>query len=650
MKRLLLIFGGTLVFIVLLLVAALYWRSAVAGKHNRRAFELAKAAATDGDYPLALRIINSRPPGRNDESFDRQWSDLEVRCCVQLGLLTRLDSMYTFQRSSVLGDEEACLMLARAAMHLDDTNRLEELYQPWRGKSSTPHLWLNFDADRLMLAAQPKAAMKLLSQHQFEGVNDCGRLVRLAMLNATEDFETAWNLLAEAYEHNPTNAEVRLYRGQILEQVNQPRFARIEFEAAHFANTNNPIYQDTLAEFYRRQGNRLGALDVWAQDLNTETPGFIWTKALFWNRVLKGANIPEYSVTNRADPFYAFNRYLARIPTNLFWDEVSFDMVPSKSTLQRRQPEAFWLSVLEAIRENRHETALDRLRNNPFGAKVWSPELFASLTRILHYRKRGDLNPPEWELPPITDTNSHAFLVKLDSAARKQRIMGNHYQLPTDLQQILTGDDAPALALLTAGWLRAGLDLLKTKSWPRSAPSWIPYTITQAHRIVEGPESALAFALNQPASTELNLIIAELQIATGKINEGLQGFTAIAADDSNFGYRAAWLLSSLQLSQNQYTAAANTVTKQPRLLNNARGQEILARIALAKQETNTATRIYQNIVTNSIEAKSYLARLAYAQGNYDRARELTEALQFELPDVMQLRANLNAIDQAESSQ
>jgi hypothetical protein len=649
-KRLLLIFGGALLLVFLLLVAALFWRNAVAAKHNRTAFALAEAAARDGDFSRALRIINSRPPGKGDVAAENSWSDLEVRCCVQLGLLNRLDSMFNFRRESVLADEEACLMLARAAMHLNDTNRIDLLAGPWRSRTAPPHLWLNFEADRMMLAADPKGAMSLLRQSEFPGTNDSGRLVRLAMLTATDSFGDAWNLLADAYERNPRNSEVRLYRGQILEKAGRPRFARIEFEAAHFAATNNPIYRDTLAEFYRRQGNQLGALDVWAQDLTAETPGFIWTKALFWNRVLRRAEIPIYSVTNRADAFHAFNRYLHNIPTNQFWDEITFDLIPSKAVIQRRQPEAYWLSVLEALRDARFETALDRLRNNPFGNRVWSPELFATLTRILHFRKRGDLNPPEQDLPPVNSTNSHAFLVQIDTAAHKQRVMGKLYQLPDDLQKILADDDAPALALLAAGWFQAGLDLLKKETWPGTTPPWVPYAIAQAHRIVDGPEAALAFALKQAASPELNLLIAELNLATGKTAAGLEGLAGIAPHDSGFGYRAAWLLSTLHLGQERHTEAAAAVAGQPRLLNSNLGQEILARIAIAKKQTNTATRIYQNIVTNSIEAKAYLARLAYANSNYLLARQLTETLQFELPDVMQFRANLQAIDTAEGAQ
>jgi len=650
MKRWLLIFSGTFLCLLLLLVAALVWRNAVVARHNQQAYEAAVSAASAGDYPRALRIINSRPPGQGDEEAEQRWTDLEVRCCVQLGLLARLDSLYHFHRDRVLADEEACLMLARVAMHLGDTNRVEELAGSWRDRTASPHLWLNFEADRLLLAGRPEAAIELLSSQQFEGAKDCGRLVRLAMLKANDDFEAAWNLLADAYEHNPTNAEVRLYRGQILERLNRPRFARVEFEAAHFANTNNPIYRDALAEFYRRQGNRLGALDVWAQDLDEDTPGFIWTKALFWNRVLRGAPLPPYSVTNRADPFFAFNRYLSRIPTNQFWDEISFELIPDHAAIQRRQPEAFWLAVLEALREKRFETALDRLRNNPFGTNVWSPDLYASLSRVLYFRKRQDLNPPEWELPRLTDTNAHSFLLQLDSAARRQRALGRLYRLPEELREVLESDDAPALALLASGWFRAGLDLLRTQTWPRETPAWIPYTITQARRIAEGPQSALDFALKQPPTTELRLLIGELRIAVGQVEEGMRTLAGLAAHDSDFGYRAAWLLANLRLSQDQYADATAAVRAQPRLLNSTPGQELLARIALAQQQTNAATRIYEGIVTNSIEAKAFLARLAFANSNYARARELTEALQFELPDVMRLRANLEAIDRAEAAQ
>lgn len=650
MKRILFIFGGALLFLLLVLVAALFWRNAVAAKHNRAAFERAAEAVANGDHSLALRIVNSRPPGERDESSERRWAGLEIRACVQLGLLTRLDSLLNFHRESVIADEEACLMLARAAMHLNDTNRVALLSDAWRNKTAAAHLWLSFDADQLMLNGRPAEAEALLAQQEFNGAKDCGRLVRLAMLKANDSFADAWNLLADAYERNPRNSEVRLYRGQILERAARPRFARIEFEAAHFADTNNPIYRDTLGEFYRRQGNQLGALDVWAGDLDKETPGFIWSKALFWNRVLRGGPLPAYTVTNRANTAFAFNRYLSRIPTNQFWDEISFDLLPSKPLVQRRQQEAFWLAVIEELREGREGNALDRLRNNPFGDAIWSPELFTALVRILHQRKRGDLNPPEWELPRVTDTNAHNFIIQLDEAARKQRAMGKLYPLPDDLKKVLASDDAPALALLAAGWFRAGLDLIKTTEGADGMPGWVTYSVIQAKRLIESPEAALAYAQQQTGGgRERLLLIGELRVATGQVDTGLADLEGLSRDDSPVGFRAAWLFSTLELSRKKHDVAAAAVRRQPRLENSAIGQELLARIAMAQGQTNQAIQIYEAIVTNSVEAKAYLARLAFANSNYNRARELTEALEFELPDVMQIRANLNAIDKAEKA-
>lgn len=650
MKRILLIFGGALLFLLMVLVAALFWRDAVAAKHNRAAFELAAQAIDKGDNSLALRIINSRPPGERDPAAELKWVSLEIRASVQLGLLSRLDSLYGFHRDAVLADEEACLMLARAAMHLDNTNRMELFAEAWLSDSAKPHLWLNFAADKLMLNGQPEEAEALLLAQHFAGTNDCGRLVRLAMLKATDSFEYAWNLLADAYERNPRNAEVRLYRGQILEQAGQPRFARVEFEAAHLAETNNPIYRDTLGEFYRRQGNPQGALDVWAQKLDAETPGFIWTKALFWNRVLRGAVVAPYAVSSRVDPAFAFNRYLSRIPTNQFWDEITFDLIPSKSLVQRRQQEAFWLSILEELREGHEGNALDQLRNNPFGNAVWSPELFTSLVRILHFRKRGDLNPPEWDLPPVIDTNAHSFILQLEDSARKQRTIGALYKLPDDLKTVLDSEDAPALAVLVSGWLRAGLDLGKTEAWSNGTPNWVTYSVIQAKRRIDGPEAALAYALQQSSGgRERKLLVAELRLATGDSDSGFAELKGLAQDDSPVGFRAAWLLATLELSRKNHAIATTVVQGQPRLTGQPVGQELLARIAIAQGQTNRAVQIYETIVTNSVEAKAYLARLAFANSNYSRARELTEALEFELPDVMQIRANLNAIEQAEKA-
>jgi tetratricopeptide (TPR) repeat protein len=629
--------------------AVFYWRGRVSANQTEMAFAMAQAALDNAEYTRALLIINSRPASDNAEDVGR-WADLETAGSVQLGLLDRLESIFHFHPQAVLASEDACILLARTAMHLEQPERADQFADPWRNKSTRPHLWTCFDADRLIRQEQADAARRKLESVKYEGPADCGRLVRLAMLTGRDNLRQAWNHLAAAYEKNPRNAEVRLYRGQILEQADQLGFARVEFEAAHFADTNNPIYLDSLAEFYRRQGNTAGALDVWAQSLDKETAGFIWTKSLFWNRVTRGAELPVYTVTNRSTVYFHFNRYLSDLPNNVFWSDDAFDLLPYKAFISTRQQEAWWLQILDLLRQGKERDALDRLADNPFGNRIWAQPLYVALTRILNFRIYDDINPAKW-FPPDSftiSTNGHSFLSDIENIAKKRRVMRDLYQIPQDLEALFKSPDAPAVVLLAGGWFKAGLDLFQTTDWPAKLPDWVPYSVTQAKRLVEGDGKALTYAKKQPATPNLKLLIGETQLTTGELESGQATLLNIATNRTPTGRRAAWLLANTQMQQQQTAAAKLTVSRQPLLGKSVTGRELLARIAMAEKDEAGAIKIYESIVTNSFEAKAVLARLAFEKKDYDRARQLTEELQFAQPDALRFRANLVEIRKAVS--
>jgi cytochrome c-type biogenesis protein CcmH/NrfG len=73
------------------------------------------------------------------------------------------------------------------------------------------------------------------------------------------------------------------------------------------------------------------------------------------------------------------------------------------------------------------------------------------------------------------------------------------------------------------------------------------------------------------------------------------------------------------------------------------GRELRARLALLSGREQEAKRLYGAIANESTEAKSYLARLAYQNEDWIRAKELTEDLLREHPSSLPLRANLNRI-------
>ncbi|MCB1119392.1 MAG: hypothetical protein KDK65_05475, partial [Chlamydiia bacterium] len=91
--------------------------------------------------------------------------------------------------------------------------------------------------------------------------------------------------------------------------------------------------------------------------------------------------------------------------------------------------------------------------------------------------------------------------------------------------------------------------------------------------------------------------------------------------------------------------AKNAILVNPKLASDVRGQELFARIAMIEGNHELADRLYANIEEESTEAKSYLARRAFAQKNWTKARQLTEELLQQYPSNVTLRENLEKIAQ-----
>jgi hypothetical protein len=154
---------------------------------------------------------------------------------------------------------------------------------------------------------------------------------------------------------------------------------------------------------------------------------------------------------------------------------------------------------------------------------------------------------------------------------------------------------------------------------------------------------ALEYATKQKPTPALNLLIGELLIAGGSPDAGLEKLTPLVDLPTDVGFRASWLVSLLQMERGQYDQAREMINAHPKLAQDILGKEALARIALMQGDTALADKLYSGIESQSWEAKSYLARKAYEDKNYPRAKELTELLLQEFPNNVLLRQNYQKI-------
>lgn len=650
MKKTIKLIGIIAGVIALLAVALVFWRNSVIERRHLASLQQVEKLLEEQSSREALVLINARPGGGDSREIDQRWLAAEVEACAQLGLIARLQTLLSMSPSLTLSNENAALILARAYLHGGEINKGLDIAQSWQAKSDRPHLWFAYTVDTELFQGKRDQAYQLLSSKKFEGPGDSVRLSRLALLSAQEDPTVSWNLLAEAYTANPQDTDVRSFRGQILETLGSNQLARVEYVAAHVASPQNFVLRDQLAEFYRRQGSFLNAQQTWEPALTNRPPAFLPLKATFWSRVARPVNLPEFDLSDQ-DPLSALVDFITELPEDHFWDEAKFKQLKRSRFFESQRQELYWLKLLETFRNNDLETATQMVRGNPFRERVFDPTLDRALAAWLSWKETGLLDAYGINLEQIQiNPTRHSFLNSIAEQMKLEKQNRNAFKLHEDLANLFQSESAAGLIFLTAGWLNAGLDLLGPHDWESDTPSWIPYSVTQAIRAVDGPEKALEYAKRQPPSDELELVIAELHISKGEMQFGLQKLEELHQLPNAVGYRAAWLLSADTLKKGNHTKLQSIIANQPLLQEKPAGQELLAKSALMQGATNQAEMIYEKIASDSIEAKAFLASLAFQKKDFAKARELTERLILALPDELSLRDNMEQIARAEAAE
>lgn len=624
------------------------WRWHAVRTQERRIFQGAADLIAQGQGEAALEIIhrNSGPDRRLNETSRKAWHGLQIAALARAGHISEL--LVEYERSVAFFHEQeaTALVLARALLQAGNLTAFETLRTGWKQRETLAAAWLELDVDERLARGKPEEALQLLNAWSFEGPADCGRLVRLASLNILVDPKVAGELLTRAAKLDPRHPEVHLTRAQLLENSGQLGPAHAEFRAVLAAHPNHAFYRDQLAGFYQRTGNFDQAVQTWAAGLtNRQATDWLWLHAAFWERLTRPM---KFDWTHPA-PFGSlqpFVRYLTVLPAGKFWDEAAFDKLAEARRFEQQLQEVFWLRLLHALQTGNENEAVKQLEFNRARAKSWHRELESAMLRVLMYRRTGEVKFPVGvnlalsEAPP---RSRHQLFEQLDVLTK------NPTQPPApELERLLRGTNAFAAVLLAAGWAEAALNLPQDETLPEGLPEWLAYGFTQAIRFNRSPAAAREFAARQKSSPALELLGAELLLGEDQTEAALLKLSPLATTDSETGARAAQLAAETQLRLKQFTAARVTVETSPRFRKSVAGQELLARLALAEDKPTEAESIYAAIENESDEARFFLARQAFNQKNWLRARRLTEELAKKYPDRPQLRINLEAITRAES--
>jgi tetratricopeptide (TPR) repeat protein len=213
------------------------------------------------------------------------------------------------------------------------------------------------------------------------------------------------------------------------------------------------------------------------------------------------------------------------------------------------------------------------------------------------------------------------------------------------LAALLQGPDVYAAAFLAAGWREAAIQLYSGGN-PSAYPDWFAYGLGQDLRANRGSQAALDFLATRTATPDIQLLQAEILMTSGKTQDALNRFAALASLNSPVGYRASYVLALADLDLRKYNDARAWVVRQPQLSRDVSGRELLARISLREGNPAAASKQYHALAKESIEARVFLAHEAFDRKDYAEARRYTLELLQLMPDQLSLRENLNVIAKA----
>lgn len=631
------------------------------------------------DLKKAQTLLDEHKPQQAFELIDKyqqrlaqngdipqKWIDLYIKASVGVQSPERIIYLYQQYPHATDNNEQAALIVADVLIKTARTNDYKELRKHWEGKETKPEIWFVLDADKQLIDGDRAAAIKFLNSKSFEGANDIPRLVRLALLSVEENPRMSWEYLTEAYKKDPNNPEVRSYRARLLEAVGKTALALTEYLSAARLAPDNIVMRDQLAEFYRRHGRYKLALKIWEDSLSNPLSDFVWIKTWFWSRV---ATPIEYKWNEKNVPngeLQPLIDYLLTIKPDQYWDSQKFENVADNNRYLQSEQSTFWLRLLQAVKDDHEDKAWELLEYNHFNPVSWNPQLETALKRILQFRKKGSLvlndTLTPTPAPEVTTTakvdqpaksgntedQPHPFFTQLDELAAKAKANPAEASIPPELQKLLTSKEVFAAAFLAGGWLEAALNFNVETIVAEGSPDWLAYGMAQAIRYNKGNLEALDYATKQKPTPTLDLLIGELLIANGSPDAGLERLLPLVDRTDDIGFRASWLVALLYAEREQYDKAKAMIDSHPRLANDVLGKEALARIALLQGNTELADKLYSALENESWEAKSYLARKAYAEQNWARAKELTETLLREFPNNMLLRENYEKILEEEA--
>lgn len=585
----------------------------------------------------ALQILNQEPLSRsNDPQIEQERLRLTLNAASLLGDESILYELFKYDPSLFTHKEGAALMLAPRLLLLGDFAGFESLMAPFQSKPKRSPEWQLMQADALALQHKPADAVVLLENMRTSGEEyESMRQLRLALLAENEHPKVAFDRLTQAMKLQPANSDFHYFRSQLLENSAKTDLAAMELKQAAAKSPENPFYRQELVDHYLRQGKFPQAYHALHNFNVAISSSPLWIDAILLDRVYKPFATHfdgQYLPNDRETPLL---RYLLTIDRSEYWDENAIRPQPLVSKLVEQSPEVLWLHELSFLKKDEEKEALQFLGEHPLMEQLY-PQLYKSLQTLLTYRlSPANVTQSSENLKEILTPRAHPFFQSLANPPYNK-----------ELDQLLNSDASIPALFLAAGWNEAAIRLNPLTIFPKELPKWITFTYTQALIENRGPQAALEFAKAQPRSLQLDYLIAEILVQQGKASEAEPTLRQLAKSPSKLGEQATKLLADFYINQSEWKKAAEVLNLNQNFAESLSGKERLAKVYIKLNKGAEAEAIYQAILNQSDEAKSYFAVKAFQNKDYKQALALTKQLLQKHPYRQDLKTQLQKINEA----
>lgn len=594
----------------------------------------------------ALAILSRIAPSIDLDTYDgTEWLRLVVDAYSATDNKQQLVLIFNQFPEALSYNEQAALSVADAMMEAEKMPEFRLVREQWRGKERQNPRWVFLDVQERMIEGKKEEAAFLLKANHFSGKNETDRLVRLAAMYVVDDPQLSWKYLSQASAIDPANSDIHTFKASLGESLQQNRIAHSDYIAAVKSDPENPFRREQLADFYLRTGQYPQALQILHDTMSAPSLDTIWLKTLFWSRIAKPVegkwnekDIPKGSL----EPLV---NYFLSLPQGVYWDNAAFAKLPDAQHYLDTRQETFWNQLIAALKSGHENAALQLLERNPFKHISWAPSLEQSLKSLITYRTTQRENddqtilsiyPKEGAIESPQQLNE--MLANLSDNPQEQAAA-----IPYHLKEFLLSKEAFVIPFMAAGWNEAAIELHAMETLPKTFPSWVALAIAETIKENRGIATALAFTLAQDPSPALALLSAEMALEIDDKQTAFNSLKQIYTVNDNNGRKAALLLGQFLLDHNNPKDAKKALLTHPTLANEVATKEILARIAIQEGDVKKAYTIYLDLENDSSEAKSFLARKAFNDRNWERAKQLTEDLIADHPDNHVLKDNLTKI-------